>query len=547
MVELRICAVNLAVFVGLLSTALGSSYEEIHKFMTKRELQSVFGHHQNIPDYNVATVTLHQPQRRSLPQFMEERYHLVAHVQLKGEVLRMQLEQHSSIVSPDFHMVFEEHNNTVVIPPHEIPTPECLYNGAVTSEHGGQAAVSTCDGTGMTGLIITRVGYFIIKPLPRRLHEMGNDHVIYTRNDSNWPVLADTDSMVPPPPTKDEFDHQNQKDEESDDFNNEIDDYGGKQKRIRRAANNKVIEICIFTDRHMYENVKKEMTNPDKGVKDIVFTMINAVQLLYNQPGLGTNFKIVIVKLVVLKSNAKGLKESEEIKQYLTDFCTYQKNQNPSFDSNVNHWDHAIMLSGLDLMQLESNTKNHKVIGLAWVSGMCRPTYSCTMNEGKCFESVFVITHEMGHNLGMHHDGKDNKCNDKTNIMSPTLGPGKIAWSTCSRDYLNKFLKNKDANCLNDNATPSSAYNHEKDGTLPGERFDIDDQCRKAFGADHAPHKNTKKPFDDICRELWCRKGSSARRAHPALDGTKCGTGKVCMYGQCITRSGGSGGSSKKG
>lgn len=37
------------------------------------------------------------------------------------------------------------------------------------------------------------------------------------------------------------------------------------------------------------------------------------------------------------------------------------------------------------------------MIGLAWVSGMCHRDYSCTINEGNNYESVFVIAHEMGH------------------------------------------------------------------------------------------------------------------------------------------------------
>ena len=40
------------------------------------------------------------------------------------------------------------------------------------------------------------------------------------------------------------------------------------------------------------------------------------------------------------------------------------------------------------------------MIGLAWVSGMCHPEFSCTINEGHNYESVYVIAHEMGHNLG---------------------------------------------------------------------------------------------------------------------------------------------------
>lgn len=37
------------------------------------------------------------------------------------------------------------------------------------------------------------------------------------------------------------------------------------------------------------------------------------------------------------------------------------------------------------------------VTGLAPVAGMCTATSSCTINEGKHFESVFVVAHEIGH------------------------------------------------------------------------------------------------------------------------------------------------------
>ena len=102
------------------------------------------------------------------------------------------------------------------------------------------------------------------------------------------------------------------------------------------------------------------------------------------------------------------------------------------------------MLTGLDLYDVDP--KQNSVIGLAWVSGMCHPEYSCTINEGNNFESVYVIAHEMGHNLGMNHDGETssgNTCDPNTNLMSPVLGPGKVTWSSCSNQEINNFLSNR--------------------------------------------------------------------------------------------------------
>ena len=65
-----------------------------------------------------------------------------------------------------------------------------------------------------------------------------------------------------------------------------------------------------------------------------------------------------------------------------------------------------MILTGLDVHVVDRDDKiSSQVVGLAPVSGMCQTESSRTVNEGRHFESVYVMAHEIGHNLGMSHDG----------------------------------------------------------------------------------------------------------------------------------------------
>ena len=186
------------------------------------------------------------------------------------------------------------------------------------------------------------------------------------------------------------------------------------------------------------------------------------------------------------------------------------------------------------------------MIGLAWVSGMCHPEYSCTINEGHNYESVYVIAHEMGHNLGMVHDGEvqeGNTCSPDSYLMSPVLGPGKVTWSQCSDTELTSFLTGSEtrvqAGCLDDIPALMDQFDFNSEQLLPGEKVSALDQCRKSFGVEFKPYLKTQSPFEDLCRELWCSNITHALRAHPALEGTDCSSkpypyGSECRSGQCV-------------
>ena len=81
---------------------------------------------------------------------------------------------------------------------------------------------------------------------------------------------------------------------------------------------------------------------------------------------------------------------------------------------------------------MTSSLRNHYVticLGYAPVARMCQG-YTNTINREEGFSSAFVIAHEVGHILGMKHDGVDNACTDDPglgSIMAPVVqGNGQI-------------------------------------------------------------------------------------------------------------------------
>ena len=184
--------------------------------------------------------------------------------------------------------------------------------------------------------------------------------------------------------------------------------------RVKRSTTEYYIELSVFVDEKMYKNIddnKKFGEDTLQKIQTLVYGYLNGVQIIYKSARLTRRLEIVLVRLDILQSPDKSLdNHNGETEKYLDSFCKWQMDKNPGGNtdkadiSNDEHWDHALLLTGFNLY--DSVPALDAVIGLAWVSGMCHPQYSCTINEGNNFESVFVIAHEMGHNLGMNHDGE---------------------------------------------------------------------------------------------------------------------------------------------
>lgn len=116
----------------------------------------------------------------------------------------------------------------------------------------------------------------------------------------------------------------------------------------------------------------------------------------------------------------------------LDSFCEYQKNINPQDDTNPNHWDMGLYISGykslqtflfkfdfvdlsvclirfcrLDFFAYENGQRSTATMGLATVGGVCIDQYACVIAEfgttnifGKPypsagFTSVYIMAHEV--------------------------------------------------------------------------------------------------------------------------------------------------------
>jgi len=129
--------------------------------------------------------------------------------------------------------------------------------------------------------------------------------------------------------------------------------------------------------------------------------------------------------------------------------------------------------------------------GYAPVSGACDPARSTSLIREEGLTSAFIAAHELGHVLGLTHDGDSASGNDCSSssadgaVMAPMVGAtfAVFYWSPCSaKEY---HLNEANWHCMRN-------YPEDADDSEPlfvGNAVDIssyslDDQCRMEFGED---------------------------------------------------------------
>ena len=226
-------------------------------------------------------------------------------------------------------------------------------------------------------------------------------------------------------------------------------------------------------------------------VEQYVLTLLNIVSAIYGDPTLGAKLKFVINRIIFYEG--VGVEVEEEGSGAMENPIDQGGNSKRSLE-NVNAWNEAL-LRELDPTQRHdiaiwlTKQKIGGPSGYAPVAGVCDPARSCSLNRDEGLSSAFIIAHELGHILGMSHDGDQgagNSCHQEAkegSVMAPMVGAtfNYFHWSSCSANEYH--LKSNGWKCM-ENYPHSSMTNATFIGEVIEELYSLDDQCRMNLAKD---------------------------------------------------------------
>ncbi|XP_053727080.1 A disintegrin and metalloproteinase with thrombospondin motifs 12 [Synchiropus splendidus] len=463
--------------------------------------------------------------RRALrPHGSEERVYY--EVNYQGRALTFNLTANNQLVSNDY--IVERRNGGANTTEHRsFEGNSCHLHGSVSAAGvRGTAAISTCNG--LRGFFSLPEGHYFIEPLqksPEDPEGTAEPHIIFPR------VHTGSQRRKRSPDAGDSVSPCGVQDDDSVRLEKEREEWERKEgersrpRTQRSVSRERWVETMVVADSKLIEY------HGIDNVESYIFTLMNMVAGIFHDASIGNAIHVILVRLILLQGEEKGLKIVHHADTTLASFCAWQKNLNPQSDTHPAHHDVAVLVTRKDICA--GMNAPCETLGLAHLSGMCQPHRSCNINEDSGLPVAFTIAHEMGHSFGIHHDGQGNDCELEGRhpfIMSRQLmyDSSPLTWSTCSKDYITRFLDRGWGFCLDDR--PS-----KRDLTTPlarlGVRYTTHHQCQLQYG----PNATFCPEVDNVCQILWCSVNGSCRsKLDSPIDGTRCGPEKWCISGECV-------------
>ncbi|KAM6981431.1 A disintegrin and metalloproteinase with thrombospondin motifs 17 isoform 2-T3 [Aplochiton taeniatus] len=456
-----------------------------------------------------------------------------------GRDLYLHLRRDDSFISDDFQI---EDRGPGKIPKlsHFSKDHHCFYSGWIVNHTHSFASLNTCGG--LTGLVDTGEDSFFIEPVSATLSAesfSGLQHrLVRQRRSSKASAAPAADPSAAYDQHKACGTIPGQRKERRS--------RGGEEGRGRRHAIRLngvyTVETVVVADADMVQYHGAE------AAQRFLLTVMNMVYNMFHHKSLGVRVNIRVTKLVLLHTRPDKLKVGHHGERALESFCQWQyqeyggprylgNNYVPGGRDNIPPVDTAVLVTRTDFCVHKDEPCD--TVGIAYLGGTCSSKRKCVLAEDNGLNLAFTIAHELGHNMGMSHDDDHATCTGHSHIMSGEWvkgrNPSDLAWSSCSRDDLENFLRSKASGCLL-HTDPRSRYQVRLSPKLPGMHYSADEQCQILFGT-NATFCNDMEHL--MCAGLWCLvEGDSSckTKLDPPLDGTECGSDKWCRAGECVSK-----------
>uniref|UniRef100_A0A665WHZ1 A disintegrin and metalloproteinase with thrombospondin motifs 12-like n=1 Tax=Echeneis naucrates TaxID=173247 RepID=A0A665WHZ1_ECHNA len=446
-------------------------------------------------------------------------------VSYKGRALLFNLTANNNLLSSDY--VLERRNGSANRTEHRLSGGNSCHLLGTVEDSGlkGTAAISTC--TGLRGFFSLPEGQYFIEPIQKSPDDHAGTpepHVVYPRvTTESQRKKRSLDSKETPNAPSDSV--RAEREREEWEREQQMGEDRAQSRSQRSVSRERWVETMVVADSKLIEY------HGSDNVESYIFTIMNMVAGIFHDASIGNAIHVILVRLILLQGEEKGLKIVHHADTTLASFCAWQKNLNPQSDTHPAHHDLAVLVTRKDICA--GMNQPCETLGLSHLSGMCQPHRSCNINEDSGLPVAFTVAHEMGHSFGIHHDGQGNDCELEGRhpfIMSRQLmyDSSPLTWSSCSKEYITRFLDRGWGFCLDDR--PS-----KRDLTTPlarlGVRYTTHHQCQLQYG----PNATFCPEIDNVCQILWCSVNGSCRsKLDSPIDGTRCGPEKWCISGECV-------------